>query len=374
MHDCSDIFSGLTGGDRAKKILGASLRENRLVHNYLLEGPLGVGKFPFAIKFARNIICAQSKKGVACRKCDDCRLFDIGHHPDVLILSREAELTADEARRITELVMLTPQRAVQKIIILDEIDHMNPTAANILLKSFEDAPGGAIFISTTHRAEKLLPTILSRSLRVPFFLLPSQILAAEYIRILGVDAERAEHAAELSSGRPGWGIRFLIHPQFSELYDYGYDLVKNSLLKLSIRKIFHMEKLISQFVEMSAEIFLDQGQINGMDGELISRMLNGEKIDFNPVNFLWEEKKSSQPDDTKGKRKKTQRHLNALGFVLLGGIFRNLMSKDKSGTQILRYIPLMEAFLKAPQHMERYFNNELTIERFLLQSHSKLKI
>ena len=368
-----DIFSGLIGGLRAKKILGASLMENRILHNYLLEGPLGVGKFPFAIKFARNIICEQSSNSIACGACDNCRLFNIGHHPDVLILSREAELTADEARKITEIVMLTPQRAKQKIIILDEIDHMNPTAANILLKTFEEAPGGAIFISTTHRAEKLLPTILSRSLRVPFFLLPTDVLAAEYMRILGVDAEKAQNAADLSSGRPGWGIRFLIHPEFSQLYDYGYGLVKNSLLKLPLSRIFHLEKLILQFIEMSAEIFLDQEQVNGMDGVLLSKMLNGEKVDFNPINFQWGEK-NPKSEDTTGKRRKTQRHVNALGFVLLGGIFRNHVSKEKSGQKILDYIPLMEGFLQAPQHMERYFNNDLTIERFLLHSHRRLEL
>ena len=78
-----DIWEGLIGGNRPKKLLLSSLRNNRISHNYLLEGPVGIGKFPFALKFARSLICTKPANGLACGKCDDCRLFDHGRHPDM---------------------------------------------------------------------------------------------------------------------------------------------------------------------------------------------------------------------------------------------------------------------------------------------------
>ncbi|MCD6217755.1 DNA polymerase III subunit [bacterium] len=371
MSESNDIFPGLIGGDRAKKLIGATLRQNHLLHNYIFEGPLGIGKFPFAVAFARSIICSNPQNGIACRQCDNCRLFDKGHHPDALIMSRDAELSVDEAREINNIVMRTPQRSDRRVVILDGIDRMNPHAGNALLKTFEEAPGGTIFILTTHRVEKLLPTILSRSLRVPFFLLPTDRLADDFARTLNLDTKTAQRAAELASGRPGWGIRFILHPKFRELHEYGQSIFKDSMLGKPLTDIFHIESLIENFMRECAEMFTDQEKISGMDCEMIARRLDGETVNFKPVNFLLELKKKGKKKEG---RKEPERNLNALGFILLGGIFRNMIAKGDLQNNPARYIPYMKALLEAPRLIEKNFNKNLVIERFILSSCNKFGV
>lgn len=286
-----------------------------------------------------------------------------GRHPDVLVLSRENELTADEAREVNNLVMLSPQRTDRRIVILDGIDKINTTAANILLKTLEEAPADSIFLLTTHRPEKLLPTILSRSLRIPFQLLHSEALARAYMDIIGVDEETARQAAELSGGRPGWGIRFILHPEFRGLYKYGREIISQNLLGESLTKIFNKEKRIIKFLDESVRIFSEQDMHPGLNGFGVAKILNGEKVEFNPVNLFLDEEKEP-----------TKRHLDALGFVLLGGIFRGMIDSGEIERKPERDVRLMEAFLEAPRQIERYFNRELVIERFVLYAHGRFGV
>lgn len=356
------IWSNLIGQERAKKLLGASLVRNQIVHNYLFEGPIGVGKFPFAISFARSLICSSRNGILACNQCADCRLFNVGTHPDVLVMSRESELSADEAREVRDLVMLSPQRAKGKVVVLNGIDRINVSAANILLKTLEEAPGGSIFILTAHRPEKLLPTILSRSLRIPFYLMPISKLADEYQNILRVDEKKAVMASELSGGRAGWGIRFLLHPEFQELYSYGKSVISDVIVKLPLSAIFHKESVLLKFMDETNRIFSEREDIKGMDGSYISRILDGESVNFHPVNLFVEE------------TQKGQKHLESLGLVLLGGIFRGMLLRGEIEGTPLRYLRLLESFLEAPRLLERNLNKELVLERFILHAHGRLEM
>lgn len=374
MEIYDEMWSNLIGQERARKILGASIIRSHIVHNYLLEGPLGVGKFPFAVAFARNLICSHRDSGKACGVCEDCHLFDIGHHPDALVMSREVDLSADEAREIRNLVMLSPQRANGKVIVLDSVDRMHPSAGNILLKTLEEAPGATTFILTTHRADKLLPTILSRSLRVPFFLVSTSRLKDEYERVLRVDSEKAGMASELSGGRPGWGIRFLLHPEFQSLYKYGREIISDVIVKMPLSAIFKKEEHIVKFMKTSNRIFSEREDIKGMDGGHLSKLFDGEKVDFRPINFLLEdEDKKKTTSSTTESAPKAPRHLEALGFVLLGGIFRGMISRGEVEGQPTRYVRLLESFLEAPRLLERYFNRELVLERFVLHAHGRFE-
>ena len=378
VENVPDIWPSLIGGEIARKLLGASLTRDRLVHNYLLEGPLGVGKFAFAVAFARSLACTASTNGFACGSCDDCRLFYHGRHPDVLVMSRESELSVDEARRIREIVALSSLRLDRRIILLDGIDRLHPSAGNTLLKMLEEAPGGAVFILTTHRPDKLLPTILSRSLRVPFRLVPKKQLAMDFARILGVDSVRSEMAADLSGGRPGWGIRLLLHPQFKELYDYGKIIISEHIIKKPLSKIFQKETHIKKFIEYTSRIFSEQNEIKGFDGGMINNLLNGEAVDYSPINlFIEDERKSesrheSQAGDEETK-KKNVRHLDMLGFIILGEIFQSMADRGEIEGAPVRYERLMKAFLEAPRDLERYFNRDLVIESFILAAHGRLE-
>jgi DNA polymerase III delta' subunit len=396
MLKTDDTWQGLIGGNRPKKLLLSSLRNDRISHNYLLEGPVGIGKFPFALKFARSLICTKPANGLACGKCDDCRLFDHGRHPDVLIFNRSDGLVVDEARLINDLLMLSPLRSDRKVIVLDGVDRANTQASNALLKTLEDTTGKNVFILITHRPEKLLPTILSRSLRVPFTLLSPTELSDAFKSYFGLDDQSANHAAELSGGRPGWGIRFLLHPEFGELYAHGKEIIREGLFNLPLGRIFHKESLIVKFLDECSRIFSEQDNVAGMDAVMLRKVLDGEKVDFHPVNLFVEPKKSdekpqkksgskskktgsigidaSETEEKSGKRSGSKlRHLDALGFVLLGGIFSGMVSRGEID-DFTRHHRLMEAFIEAPRQIEKYHNRDLVVERFILTAHGRFGV
>lgn len=394
MLKIDDTWRGLIGGNRPKKLLLSSLRNDRISHNYLLEGPVGIGKFPFALKFARVLVCSNPTDGIACGTCDDCRLFGHGRHPDVLVFSRPDGLVVDEARQINDLLMLSPLKSDRKVIVLDGFDLANAQASNALLKNLEDTTGKNVFILITHRPEKLLPTILSRSLRIPFSLLSPTELSRAFKDYFGLDDQSANHAAELSGGRPGWGIRFMLHPEFGELYSFGKEIIKEGLFNLPLGRIFHKESLIVKFLDECSRIFSEQDNVAGMDAVMLRKILDGEKVEFHPVNLFVapegsEEKSgrksgskskkssaagsdSSESDEKSGRRSGSKlRHLDAMGFVLLGGIFSGMVSRGEISDDPVRHHRLMEAFIEAPRQIERYFNRDLVVERFILTAHGR---
>jgi DNA polymerase-3 subunit delta' len=122
-------------------------------------------------------------------------------HPDVVevepegtfFLARQADDVIDEAMR-------SPIEGERKVIILREIERMNETSANRLLKTFEEPPERTVFVLTTSMPDEVLPTIRSRCQRIDF-----EPVSAEQLEALlvgeGVDAAAAHLAASLAGGQ-----------------------------------------------------------------------------------------------------------------------------------------------------------------------------
>ncbi|MEW6689128.1 MAG: DNA polymerase III subunit delta', partial [Pseudomonadota bacterium] len=83
----SAILSELQQGAWAR--LTAKLA--RLPHALLLHGAPGVGKLALAERFAQLRLCEGRGEGTQpCEKCDACRWFAAGNHPDVRFVEPEA--------------------------------------------------------------------------------------------------------------------------------------------------------------------------------------------------------------------------------------------------------------------------------------------
>ena len=62
----------------------------RAPHALLLHGPEGVGKLQLAERFAQLLLCESAgPRTASCGKCDGCRWFVAGHHPDVRFIEPE---------------------------------------------------------------------------------------------------------------------------------------------------------------------------------------------------------------------------------------------------------------------------------------------
>jgi DNA polymerase-3 subunit delta' len=201
------ILSEIEGQERAIGILGRALAADRLGHAYLFAGPAGVGKRATALALARACLCAIAP-GVGCGTCPECRLIEVGSHPDVFVedLARAqlekpgaSHISIDQMRRVRSQLAMRPVRGPRKIGLVDPADRMTADAQNALLKTLEEPRGRATLVLVAANADALLPTIRSRCQLVRFAPLADD-LVTRLLLAGGVDAEAARSAACLAEG------------------------------------------------------------------------------------------------------------------------------------------------------------------------------
>jgi DNA polymerase-3 subunit delta' len=94
----------------------------------------------------------------------------------------------------------------RKVTIIDPADLMNYHAQNALLKTLEEPPGNSLLILIAESAGGLLPTLLSRCLRLSFGY-PPRDLAAEFLtRRKGLPQDQAELLVALTMGSLGTAL------------------------------------------------------------------------------------------------------------------------------------------------------------------------
>jgi DNA polymerase-3 subunit delta' len=195
-----------------------------LHHAWMLAGPRGVGKATFALAAARRILAEAAGPPVDLPGLGTpndhpiAKLIEAGSHPDMRWLQRlENEKTGNLARNISvaqvralgEFLGLTPALSDRRVIVIDTIDELEPSAANALLKMLEEPPPNTVFLLVSHAPGRLLPTIRSRCRRLDFAALPHDAMASVLQEQLP-DAGEAERKQliSLAAGSAGRALAF----------------------------------------------------------------------------------------------------------------------------------------------------------------------
>lgn len=150
--------------------LRRSLERGRIAHAYLFYGPRGSGKEAMARTLAKALNCLE-KDSDSCDCCDSCRRIDEAVHPDVYWVrpeSKSRRITVDKIREFERAINLKPTMARMKVGVIVDADCMNEEAANAFLKTLEEPPAQTIILLLTAQPQRLLPTVLSRCLRISF--------------------------------------------------------------------------------------------------------------------------------------------------------------------------------------------------------------
>ena len=209
------------GHEALRRRLATAAKAGRLPQALLLEGPEGVGKQRLALWLAQLLLCERG--GVEpCNDCRGCKMANSLTHPDLHWLvplepskkaadaEKQVEVVAsalaDEmavrrdrplygplagmavhsvavVRHMLRHVALTPAMASRKVFIVGDAERLipqraNPEAANALLKVLEEPPADTILILTASEPDSLLPTILSRVVRVRVHRVPDSVVTA----------------------------------------------------------------------------------------------------------------------------------------------------------------------------------------------------
>ena len=157
-------MESLLGNERLRSGLAAVFASGKLSHCYLLAGPAGSGKHSLARILAAAMECTEGDKR-PCGRCPQCRKVLAGVHPDVITVDDPAKktVTVEMIRKARSDVYIKPNEGLRKVYLIPRAADMNPAAQNALLKVIEEPPDYAAFLLLTESAERLLPTIRSRS-------------------------------------------------------------------------------------------------------------------------------------------------------------------------------------------------------------------
>jgi DNA polymerase-3 subunit gamma/tau len=161
-------FQDMVGQQHIIQTLQNSIREQRVSHAYLFNGPRGTGKTSAAKILAKAVNCERGPAEEPCNECDACVGITAGHIMDVIEIDAASNRGIDEIRDIRDKVRYAPSEVRFKVYIIDEVHMLTAEAFNALLKTLEEPPGHVIFILATTEPHKLPATIISRCQRFDF--------------------------------------------------------------------------------------------------------------------------------------------------------------------------------------------------------------
>lgn len=230
------LLSELKAQETARTTIERALEKDRVHHAYLFTGPNGVGKELAAFGLAQALVCERRgpsdqgglfgggapsppSKG-ACGECSAClRAVPRAEertpvHPDVVVLERALyapqaigrrtqetqDISIDQVRTLVlARAAFAPHEGRAKVFIIRRAEELSISAANALLKTLEEPGAKTHFILLSSQPEALLPTILSRTLKVRFAPLPDD-LVCQLLEAQGIEKKRAKEVARLAGG------------------------------------------------------------------------------------------------------------------------------------------------------------------------------
>ena len=218
-------FRQLIGQAAGVSLLQQAIAKNRIAPAYLFAGPPGIGRALGAKCFTELLLSLglSEEKQVKLKK----RVWERNHpdlywveptylHQGQLLTAKQAQenglkrkappqVRIEQIRDITQFLSRPPLEASRCVVVIEAAATMTEAAANGLLKTLEE-PGKATLILIAPSVDSLLPTLVSRCQRIPFYRLCDRDVKTILGR-LGYE-EIIDHSdiIGLSQGSPGEAI------------------------------------------------------------------------------------------------------------------------------------------------------------------------
>ena len=256
------MFAQLVGQQQAVDLLSQAIIKNRVAPAYLFVGADGIGRSLGARCFV-ELLFARHQNGLR-----------QDNHPDLLWVKPtylhqgqrlSAEVAADKGlkrkappvirleqiREITEFLSRSPLIAPRKVVVLEQAETMAEAAANALLKTLEE-PGQATLILIAPSLESLLPTLVSRCQRIPFYHLDTATMAQVLTQTGHENILQYPAVLKIAAGSPGEAIA-----SYQQLQAIPTELL-TAVTKVpsSYREALELAKQIDQAIDTEAQLWL----------------------------------------------------------------------------------------------------------------------
>lgn len=261
-------FAPLLGQPTAIELLTQAVARDRIPPAYLFAGATGIGRSLAAECFLELLFAQRSGADPHLRQRIRQR-----NHPDLLwveptYLHQGKRFSAAEAaeagikrksapivrleqvREITRFLSRSPLEASRSVVVIDQAETMAEGPANALLKTLEE-PGQATLILIAPGVEALLPTLVSRCQRIPFYRLGPEAML-QVLQQIGQPELQQPEILQLAQGSPGAAIA-----HWQQLQEMPAELLKQvTQLPRSVREALSFARQIDKALESDAQLWL----------------------------------------------------------------------------------------------------------------------
>ncbi len=254
-------FTDIIGNEKNKELLKSILKQQKLSHSYMFIGKEGIGKFLFANKWAKMILC-QTKEELECNKCKSCIQFDSNNHPDFYVINQDETIKIEQIRNLQTKILEKPIISNKKVYIINNADTMTKEAQNCLLKTLEEPPEYVVIILIGANENIFLNTIRSRCTKISF----EPLKENELIKILKEKFDiylEPEYLIKVAQGSVKTALSIA---QKKDLYKSVQDVFENTdkytlldvLNKLQV--LYKNKENIQEILDYIEYIFLNKAQ------------------------------------------------------------------------------------------------------------------
>lgn len=320
-------FSDIPGLSELKGKLIDAVRGNHIAHAQLFLGKPGAANLPLALAYASYLHCQNKGETDACGTCPACSKSSKYIHPDTTFVfplsnvkndkdedrfksdilkswrsflleqsfgdlsdwinyfggeDKQALISREESREIIKALSLKPFESKYKVMIIWQPELMHPSAANGILKILEEPPPNTFFILVSNAAERLLPTILSRTqiVQVPYL---SDDELGEYLltKKSALTEDESQEIIQLADGNINAALKLLENPDESyheRIADWLRTCYKHEYAKLvTLADDFHeLDKLAQRNLFQYALSILRETLLQFAGANSIGRVKSGE--------------------------------------------------------------------------------------------------
>jgi len=245
-------FADIPGLHEIKQKLIQSVQSNKMAHAQLFTGKEGALNLPLALAYANYIQCTDRAADDSCGVCAACSKNQKYVHPDLHFVfplsnikndkdvdrfkaeitkswrsflieqpfgklddwtnfyggeNKQALISREESRNIIKTLLLKSFESPYKVMVIWQPEYMHGSAANGILKILEEPPENTFFLLVTNAADRLLPTIVSRTQLIQVPLLTDEDLGAYLQQETTISETDRKNILQLADGDLNLAVR-----------------------------------------------------------------------------------------------------------------------------------------------------------------------